>query len=99
MQQNANHRAQLDYRDLPDIAPLTLLSSASLAQQEKGQRGKGDAAAGLGGFGGKGLGGLGGNTQLGKNNNKNPSSLLESMSSKGQLLEYASKYYMVTNFN
>ena len=27
IQQNANHRAQLDYRDLPDIAPLSLISS------------------------------------------------------------------------
>lgn len=27
IQQNANHRPQLDYRDLPDIEPLSLLSS------------------------------------------------------------------------
>lgn len=27
IQQNANHRPQLDYRDLPDIEPLTLLST------------------------------------------------------------------------
>jgi hypothetical protein len=27
IQQNANHRPQLDYRDLPDIQPLSLLSS------------------------------------------------------------------------
>jgi hypothetical protein len=27
VQQNANHRPQLDYRDLPDIEPLSLLSS------------------------------------------------------------------------
>lgn len=61
VQQNANHRAQLDYRDLPDIAPLNLVSSTATAHQEKAQRGKGDAALG---FGGKGLGGLGGVGQI-----------------------------------
>ena len=40
VQQNANHRAQLDYRDLPDIAPLSLISNMAL-NQDKGTRGKG----------------------------------------------------------
>lgn len=46
VQQNANHRSQLDYRDLPDIAPLSLVKEKGAATQE---------VSGLfGGLGGKG---------------------------------------------
>lgn len=45
IQQNANHRQQLDYRDLPDISPLTLLSDRAK------NRDTGDAL-----FGGNALG-------------------------------------------
>jgi hypothetical protein len=54
VQQNAYHRKHLDYRDLPDIKPLPILTKA-------GERGN-QANAGAGGLGGFGAGkfGLGG---------------------------------------
>lgn len=55
IQQNANYRAQLDYRDLPDISPLVLLSPDRAKLVEGG-----DAL-----FGGGGIGGIGGKTSLG----------------------------------
>lgn len=53
VQQNANHRSQLDYRDLPDIAPLSLVKQKGVTSQDTG---------GL--FGG--LGGGKGNTSTSK---------------------------------
>lgn len=41
IQQNANYRNQLDYRDLPDIAPLTLLSPERAKQHDAGDAGPG----------------------------------------------------------
>ena len=54
IQQKANYRSQLDYRDLPDIAPLTLISPERAKLVESSDQ--------L--FGG-GLGGIGGKSNLG----------------------------------
>lgn len=54
IQQNANYRSQLDYRDLPDISPLTLISPERAKLVESSDQ--------L--FGG-GLGGMGGKSNLG----------------------------------
>lgn len=51
IQQNANYRQQLDYRDLPDISPLQLLSADRMKLIEQQQ------AANDGLFGGSALGG------------------------------------------
>jgi len=51
IQQNANYRQQLDYRDLPDISPLQLLSADRMKLIEQQQ------AASDGLFGGGALGG------------------------------------------
>jgi hypothetical protein len=51
IQQNANYRSQLDYRDLPDIQPLSLLSNGGLGTAgAHGESGAGQL------FGGGGLG-------------------------------------------
>jgi WD40 repeat protein len=41
IQQNANYRNQLDYRDLPDIAPLTLLSPDRAKHHDQNEGGPG----------------------------------------------------------
>lgn len=41
IQQNANYRNQLDYRDLPDIAPLTLLSPERAKHHDQNDSGPG----------------------------------------------------------
>ena len=57
VQQNAYHRMHLDYRDLPDIKPLSLISE----KDRNKDAGGGAGGLGFGAFGGKvpGMGGLG----------------------------------------
>ncbi|KAJ1418082.1 WD40-repeat-containing domain protein [Ochromonadaceae sp. CCMP2298] len=47
IQQNANHRPQLDYRDLPDIEPLSLLSSERAKALQESSEGANKGFGGL----------------------------------------------------